>query len=86
MGLMDKAKSAAGQATAMAKAGADQAAAKAHELQVKRDLDKAYADLGKKTYELGDNGNSDLAADFEKIAALLADLETSATDSGEDDS
>ena len=49
MGLLDKAKAAAGQAAAMAKDTAQ-------DLQAKKDIFQAYQELGQKTFELADAG------------------------------
>ena len=89
MGLMDKAKSAAGQATALAKSGAEQAKEKAQELQTKRDLDKAYTELGKKAYELAAANaisHTDLTPLVDRCSELLAELEAAgASDDGASD-
>jgi len=49
MGLLDKAKAAAEQATSKAKEGIE-------DVQTKRDLAQAYGDLGRVTYELAESG------------------------------
>ena len=66
MGLLDKAKAAAGQAAAKAKEGVD-------DVQTKRELSQAYNDLGKTTYELiagGDIAHPQLDVAAEKIRSL----------------
>jgi hypothetical protein len=66
VGLLDKAKAAAEQAAAKAKEGVD-------DVQTKRELNQAYGDLGKTTYELiaaGDLTDSRLEASAEKIRGL----------------
>jgi hypothetical protein len=76
MGLLDKAKAAAEQATTMAKEGA-------HELQVKRDLSGEYSALGKLAFELyeeGDLTHPKLEEKVERIRALRAEL---AADNGQ---
>jgi hypothetical protein len=61
MSFLDRAKAAAQQAAERAREGAEQAAAKGREaigdVQSARDLATAYADLGRKTYELADAGS-----------------------------
>jgi hypothetical protein len=49
MGLLDKAKSAAGQATAKAKESVD-------DVQTKRELSQTYAELGKAAFALIESG------------------------------
>jgi hypothetical protein len=70
MGFLDK-----------AKAAAEQAANKANEtvadVQAKRELTKAYADLGEKAYTLASAGaitHPDLTGDVERIRGLQAKL------------
>jgi len=66
MGLLDKAKAAAGQAAAKAKEGVD-------DVQTKRELSQAYNELGKTAYELiasGDIVDPRLDAGAEKIRTL----------------
>src|SRR4051794_11057643 len=71
MGFLDK-----------AKAAAEQAANKANEavgdVQTKRELTKAYGDLGEKTFGLADSGaisHPDIEADVTRIRELQAKLE-----------
>jgi hypothetical protein len=66
MGLLDKAKAAAEQATARAKEGVE-------DVQAKRELSQAYNDLGKTAHELIETGeivHPRLEAGAEKIRAL----------------
>jgi hypothetical protein len=70
MGFLDK-----------AKAAAEQAATKANEtvadVQAKRELTRAYGDLGEKTFTLASSGaitHPDLTADVERIRSLQAKL------------
>ena len=70
MGLLDKAKAAAEQATTIAKEGAQ-------ELQTKRDLSTAYSDLGKATFELADKGeltHPELTEQVDRIRSLRESL------------
>jgi hypothetical protein len=78
MGFLDK-----------AKAAAEQAANKANEtvadVQAKRELTKAYADLGEKAYTLASAGaitHPDLTGDVERIRGLQAKLEDGGGDAG----
>ena len=66
MGLLDKAKAAAVEATAKAKEGVE-------EVQLKRELSQAYNELGKIAFELVENhdiSHARLDAVAEKIRAL----------------
>ena len=66
MGLLDKAKAAAEQATSKAKEGIE-------DVQTKRELAQAYNELGKATYELvksGDVSHPRLTAIVDKIGEL----------------
>ena len=68
MGLLDKAKAAAVEATAKAKEGVE-------DVQLKRELSQAYNELGKVAFELVDGNeisHPKLAAVAEKIRALHA--------------
>jgi cob(I)alamin adenosyltransferase len=72
MGLLDKAKSAAGTATSKAREGVE-------EVQTKRELGKAYDELGRLAFELADSGQltderlNELVA---RIRTLRADLDS----------
>jgi uncharacterized protein YnzC (UPF0291/DUF896 family) len=71
MGLLDKAKQAAEQAAAKAKEGVE-------EVQTKRELSQAYAELGKSVVQLVEAGeitDPRLDATVEKIKTLRAKLE-----------
>ena len=61
MGFLDKAKQAAQDASAKAKEGVA-------DVQTKRDLGKAYTELGEKTYELADSG----AITHEELTPIVA--------------
>lgn len=66
MGLLDKAKAAAEQATAKAKEGVE-------DVQTKRDLGQAYTELGRTTYGLVESGeisNPQLTAIVDRIRGL----------------
>ena len=71
MGLLDKAKAAAGQAAIKAKETAG-------ELQTKRELGQAYDELGQKTFDLIESGEVSAPAlepPAERIRTLKAQLE-----------
>ena len=75
MGLLDKAKAAAGQAAVKAKETAG-------ELQTKRELGQAYDELGQKTFELIETGEVSAPALeplAERVRVLKAELETPET-------
>src|SRR5215212_6981349 len=75
MGLLDKAKAAAGQAAIKAKETAG-------ELQTKRELGQAYDELGQKTFELIETGEVSAPALeplAERVRVLKAQLETPET-------
>jgi len=74
MSLLDKAKAAAGQAATKAKEGIE-------DVQAKRELNQAYAELGKATYELIESGevtNPKLTAQAATIRAALAAQDSAA--------
>jgi hypothetical protein len=78
MGFLDKAKSAAEQAAQKAKEGAEAAVSKtketADDVQTKRELSKAYDDLGRTTYALIESG--DVAHEqLTPLAVTIRDLE-----------
>jgi hypothetical protein len=71
MGLLDKAKVAAGQAATKAKEGAGQ-------VHAKREISRAYGDLGRSTLELveaGELAHPRLSPTVERIRTLKAQLE-----------
>jgi hypothetical protein len=71
MGLLDRAKSVAEQATAKAKEGLD-------EVQTRRELGQAYDELGKTAFELavgGEIAHARLDAGVARITSLKAQLE-----------
>ena len=71
MGVLDKVKAAAGQATTKAQGGVTI-------LQTKRKLTQAYAELGQTTYELAQSGevtHPRLTATVARISAVKAQLE-----------
>jgi hypothetical protein len=70
MGLMDRAKSVAGQAAAKAREGAE-------DVKARRDLGSAYDELGKLTFELVESGevaSEKLMPIVERIRTLKAEL------------
>ena len=82
MGLMDKVKAGAGQAKEMASAAATKAKEEAKELQLKRELNDAYEELGKATFERLESGElvAPLAAQADRVREIrqqLADLAAS---------
>jgi len=77
MGFLDKAKVAAGQAAAKAKEGVE-------ELQTRRELSQAQADLGKVTFELVESGalqHDRLTAGVQRIRELTDKLEAEGSES-----
>jgi hypothetical protein len=66
MGLLDRAKQAAEQATAKAKEGVE-------DVQLKRELSQAYSELGKVAFELVE-GNEIAHARLEAVAAKIRTL------------
>jgi hypothetical protein len=71
MGLLDRAKTVAEQATIKAKEGLD-------EVQTRRELGQAYDDLGKIAYELtvaGEITHARLATGVERIKTLTTQLD-----------
>ncbi len=71
MGVLDRVKAAAGQATTKAQEGAAA-------LQTKRKLAQAYGELGETTYELVQNGeltHPRLSATVQRITAVKTQLE-----------
>jgi hypothetical protein len=73
MGFLDKAKQAAQDASAKAKEGVA-------DVQTKRDLGKAYTELGEKTYELAQSGeltSPELTDLVNRINALKAQIDES---------
>jgi len=71
MGFLDKAKQAAQEASAKAKEGVA-------DVQTKRDLGKAHAELGEKTYELverGDLTHPELTSIIDRIRGLKAQID-----------
>jgi len=74
MGLLDKAKSAAEQATTRVKEGVD-------DVQAKRSLTQAYEKLGEKAFELiekGEISHADLSAQCGEIRSLRAQVNDAA--------
>ena len=72
MGLLDKAKAAAAEATAKAKEGVE-------EVQVKRELSQAYNELGKTAFELIESGEVShprLTAIADRVRPLAAKAES----------
>ena len=78
MGVLDKAKAAAEQATAKAKEGVAG-------VQTKRKLTQAYGELGQTTFELVQNGelaHPRLSPTVERVGALKAQLEREQREGG----
>jgi hypothetical protein len=76
MGILDKAKAAALEATTKAKEGVE-------DVQLKRELGQSYGELGKATFALVESGaitNTELDAVVEKIRTLIARLEADTSD------
>ena len=72
MGLLDKAKTAAEQATAKAKEGIG-------EVQTRRELGQAYDELGKIAFELAESGeisHARIEEPVERIRKLKTDLDS----------
>ena len=82
MGLLDKVRAGAEQAKDMAGAAAAKAKEEAKELQLKRDLNDAFEDLGKATFERMESGelqHAGLDPRAERIRSIkqqLAELES----------
>jgi hypothetical protein len=85
MGFLDKVKAGAGQAI-------DKAKEEAKELQLKRELNNAYEDLGKASFERLESGEvtapglSDRAERVRSLKAQLAALQAGETSTSEDGS
>ena len=75
MGLLDKAKAAAEQAATRAKEGVE-------DVQTKLDLNKAYTELGKTTFELIEQGELTNPR-LDPIAAKIRGLKDAADDTAE---
>ena len=76
MGFLDKAKQAAQDASAKAKEGVA-------DVQTKRDLGKAHAELGEKTYELAERGDlthPELTSIIDRIRGLKAQIDAEETE------
>lgn len=77
MGFLDKAKQAAEQAKQAAEQVADRANETVADVQVKRELTKAYGDLGEKAFRLADAGqisHPEIEGDVARIRELQAKL------------
>lgn len=77
MGFLDKVKAGAEQAKEMAGAAADKAKQEAKELQLKRELNDAFEDLGKATFERIESGELSapgLASRADRIRSVKAQL------------
>lgn len=76
MGLLDKVKESAAQATAMAKDAAQKGQAKIDEVQAKRASDALLRDLGAAAYaEKTNRGGPTTSADIDRILAALEEHE-----------
>ena len=76
MGFLDKAKQAAQEASAKAKEGVA-------DVQTKRDLGKAYTELGEKTYELAERGDlthPERTSIIDRIRGLKAQIDAEETE------
>lgn len=81
MGFLDKAKQAAEQAKTAAEKAADRANDAVGDVQTKRELTKAYGDLGETAFKLADAGSishPELDAQVAHIRELQAKLEDDA--------
>ena len=78
MGFLDKAKQAAEQAKTAAEKAADRANDAVGDVQTKRELTKAYGDLGETAFKLADSGaisHPELEPQVTRIRELQAKLE-----------
>jgi hypothetical protein len=78
MGFLDKAKQAAEQAKTAAAQAADKANDAVEDVQTKRELTKAYGDLGETAFKLADSGaisHPELEPQVAKVRELQARLE-----------
>jgi len=78
MGFLDKAKQAAEQAKSAAEKAADKANDAVGDVQTKRELTKAYGDLGETAFRLADSGaisHPELEAQVTRIRELKAKLD-----------
>jgi multidrug resistance efflux pump len=78
MGFLDKAKQAAEQAKTAAEKAADRANDAVEDVQTKRELTKAYGDLGETAFRLADSGaisHPELEEHVTAIRALQAKLD-----------
>src|SRR5690348_18490186 len=81
MGFLDKAKQAAEQAKSAAEKAADRANDAVGDVQTKRELTKAYGELGETAFRLADSGaisHPELDAQVAQIRELQAKLEDDA--------
>jgi hypothetical protein len=86
MGFLDKAKQAAEQAKTAATQAADKANDAVEDVQTKRELSKAYGDLGETAFKLADSGaisHPELEAQVAKVRELQARLAEDGADDGE---
>ena len=76
MGLLDKVKESAAQATALAKDAAQKGQAKLDEVQAKRAADALFRDLGAAAYaEKMGRGGPTTSADIDRVLAALEEHE-----------
>jgi multidrug resistance efflux pump len=81
MGFLDKAKQAAEQAKSAAEKAADRANDAVEDVQTKRELGKAYTDLGETAFKLADSGaisHPELEQHVTRIRELQATLDEEA--------
>jgi hypothetical protein len=83
MGFLDKAKQAAEQAKTAAAQAADKANDAVEDVQTKRELTKAYGELGETAFKLADSGaitHAELEPQVTRIRELQAKLEADEAD------
>ena len=86
MGFLDKAKQVAEQAKTAAEQAADKANDAVGDVQTKRELSKAYGELGETAFKLADSGaiaHADLEPHVTRIRELQAKLEDDASSNGD---
>src|SRR3954452_7961388 len=88
MGFLDKAKQAAEQAKTAAAQAADKANDAVEDVQTKRELTKAYGELGETAFKLADSGaitHAELEPQVTRIRELQAKLEADVAAAGNGD-
>ena len=77
MGLLDKLKAGAEQAKEIASEGVEKAKQEAKELQLRREIGQAEAELGRTAFDLAEKGvltHAEVAPGVERIRSLKAEL------------